>query len=170
MVGLSISVNRTTVIRAMYYVYILASRRSRDVCYIGVTNYACEAAGAASQWRGLLVRQSAMAFTASSMSRRSSAPDEAIAREKQLKRWKRDWKIELIERENLEWRDLSDLIGLDGITRSEPSIVVPANAGTHTPCPDRVRRCAKTFAQRTLRGYGSLRSQGRRADEGTAIV
>ena len=35
---------------------------------------------------------------------------EAIAREKQLKRWKRDWKIELIERENLEWRDLSDLI------------------------------------------------------------
>jgi putative endonuclease len=37
-------------------------------------------------------------------------PDEAIAREKQLKRWKRDWKIELIERENLEWRDLSDLL------------------------------------------------------------
>ena len=36
--------------------------------------------------------------------------DEAIAREKQLKRWKRDWKIELIERENLEWRDLSDLL------------------------------------------------------------
>ncbi|WOH85512.1 GIY-YIG nuclease family protein [Bradyrhizobium sp. BEA-2-5] len=36
--------------------------------------------------------------------------EEAIAREKQLKRWKRDWKIELIERENLEWRDLSDLL------------------------------------------------------------
>jgi putative endonuclease len=36
--------------------------------------------------------------------------DEAIAREKQLKRWKRDWKIELIERENLEWRDLGDLL------------------------------------------------------------
>ena len=35
---------------------------------------------------------------------------DAIAREKQLKRWKRDWKIELIERENLEWRDLSDLL------------------------------------------------------------
>jgi len=30
--------------------------------------------------------------------------------EKQLKRWKRDWKIELIERENLEWRDLSGLL------------------------------------------------------------
>ncbi|PWF79327.1 excinuclease ABC subunit C, partial [Kocuria rosea] len=36
--------------------------------------------------------------------------EEAIAREKQLKKWKRDWKIELIERENLEWRDLSDLL------------------------------------------------------------
>jgi putative endonuclease len=37
-------------------------------------------------------------------------PDEAIARDKQLKRWKRDWKIELSERNNLEWRDLSDLL------------------------------------------------------------
>jgi putative endonuclease len=36
--------------------------------------------------------------------------DEAISREKQLKRWKRDWKIELIEQDNLEWRDLSDLL------------------------------------------------------------
>ena len=36
--------------------------------------------------------------------------DEAIAREKRLKNWKRDWKIELIERDNLEWRDLSDLL------------------------------------------------------------
>jgi putative endonuclease len=36
--------------------------------------------------------------------------EDAIAREKQLKRWKRDWKIELIERENLEWRDLGDLL------------------------------------------------------------
>ena len=44
------------------------------------------------------------------MSRLSSGAEEAITREKQLKRWKRDWKIELIERENLEWRDLSDLI------------------------------------------------------------
>ena len=37
--------------------------------------------------------------------------EEAITREKQLKRWKRDWKIELIERDNPEWRDLSDLLG-----------------------------------------------------------
>ena len=31
---------------------------------------------------------------------------EAIAREKQLKNWRREWKIELIEASNPEWRDL----------------------------------------------------------------
>lgn len=31
----------------------------------------------------------------------------AIVREKQLKRWKRQWKIELIEKENPDWRDIS---------------------------------------------------------------
>lgn len=30
----------------------------------------------------------------------------AIAREKQLKRWRREWKIELIEAQNPYWRDL----------------------------------------------------------------
>ena len=30
----------------------------------------------------------------------------AIAREKAIKKWERAWKIELIERDNLDWRDL----------------------------------------------------------------
>ena len=30
----------------------------------------------------------------------------AIAREKQLKKWKRQWKINLIEKENFDWDDL----------------------------------------------------------------
>jgi len=30
----------------------------------------------------------------------------AIEREKQMKRWKRDWKIQLIERSNPDWNDL----------------------------------------------------------------
>jgi putative endonuclease len=32
--------------------------------------------------------------------------DEAIRREKNIKKWKRDWKIELIEMNNKEWKDL----------------------------------------------------------------
>ena len=31
---------------------------------------------------------------------------DAIAREKQLKEWNRKWKIALIEKLNLQWRDL----------------------------------------------------------------
>jgi putative endonuclease len=34
--------------------------------------------------------------------------NEAIAREKQLKNWKREWKNALIEKENPKWLDLSD--------------------------------------------------------------
>ena len=33
---------------------------------------------------------------------------EAILREKQIKEWRRAWKIELIERGNPQWRDLYD--------------------------------------------------------------
>jgi putative endonuclease len=33
---------------------------------------------------------------------------EAIWREKAIKRWRREWKLALIEAENPEWRDLSD--------------------------------------------------------------
>ncbi len=34
----------------------------------------------------------------------------AIAREKALKAWRRDWKIALIEQANPEWRDLFEVI------------------------------------------------------------
>ncbi len=33
-----------------------------------------------------------------------------IAHEKRIKRWRRDWKFDLIERDNPEWSDLSDLL------------------------------------------------------------
>jgi putative endonuclease len=33
-------------------------------------------------------------------------PATAISREEELKKWRRDWKIRLIEEQNPEWRDL----------------------------------------------------------------
>ena len=38
---------------------------------------------------------------------------DAIAREKRIKAWKRDWKIRLIEENNTEWDDLALLLGFD---------------------------------------------------------
>jgi putative endonuclease len=32
--------------------------------------------------------------------------EDAIAREKQVKKWERNWKVDLIESTNPEWRDL----------------------------------------------------------------
>ena len=36
--------------------------------------------------------------------------ESAIAREKAIKEWKREWKLELIEKVNPTWRDLYDEI------------------------------------------------------------
>ena len=36
--------------------------------------------------------------------------ESAIIREKQIKKWKRSWKIELIEQKNHEWEDLYENI------------------------------------------------------------
>ena len=41
--------------------------------------------------------------------------ERAIAREKQLKRWHRQWKINLIESENPDWHDLAVGLGLPPI-------------------------------------------------------
>ncbi len=35
---------------------------------------------------------------------------DAITREQQLKNWKRDWKIQLVEQDNSDWGDLSGLL------------------------------------------------------------
>jgi putative endonuclease len=37
----------------------------------------------------------------------------AIAREKQLKNWRRNWKINLIEQENQDWHDLAVDFGFE---------------------------------------------------------
>jgi putative endonuclease len=92
----------------MFHVYILASRR-HGTLYIGVTNSLQKRLEQHRNGEGSsFVKTYGVHRLVHSES--YDRPDEAIAREKQLKRWKRDWKIELIERDNLDWRDLSDLL------------------------------------------------------------
>jgi putative endonuclease len=92
----------------MYFVYVLASSRYGTL-YIGVTNSLRKRIEQHRTGRGSLFAKKYGVFRLVYVETYDRV-DEAITREKQLKRWKRDWKIELIERDNLEWRDLSDLI------------------------------------------------------------
>ena len=91
-----------------YYVYILASRH-HGTLYIGVTNDILVRLEQHRSGRGSKFVQKYKIFRLVHLEV-FATPQEAIAREKQLKFWKRDWKIELIEKDNLEWRDLSDLL------------------------------------------------------------
>ena len=43
----------------------------------------------------------------------------AIAREKQLKNWRRAWKVALIEEGNPTWRDLAEDFGFPSLIRKE---------------------------------------------------
>jgi putative endonuclease len=43
--------------------------------------------------------------------------ESAIAREKSIKRWQRQWKIELIERDNPTWRDLAEDLGFESLIK-----------------------------------------------------
>ena len=45
--------------------------------------------------------------------------EAAITTEKRIKRWRRDWKISLIERENPTWDDLAVGLGLEPLLRGE---------------------------------------------------
>jgi putative endonuclease len=88
-----------------YFVYIL-SNQSRGTLYIGVTN----------NLNRRLVEHRAGTFESFSKKyglthlvyfEECSKIDDAIAREKQLKNWHRQWKINLIESVNSGWNDLS---------------------------------------------------------------
>ena len=89
-----------------YFVYILASARNGTL-YIGVTN---------NLERRMYEHSHHLqpGFTDMYNVTRlvyfeeTSSGEVAIAREKQLKNWRRAWKLELIDKENPEWRDLAD--------------------------------------------------------------
>jgi putative endonuclease len=91
-----------------YFVYILSSA-SREL-YIGVTND--PARRLAEHRSGIHHDGYAHGHGAVQLVYIESADDvrDAIRREKQLKRWKRMRKIELIEKLNPDWRDLGNYL------------------------------------------------------------
>lgn len=92
-----------------YWVYILASDRNGTL-YVGVTN---------DLYRRVMEHREGVipGFTKRYTVRRLVYFEEhgdveaAIAREKSMKRWRRAWKVQLIEAGNPQWRDLWPDIG-----------------------------------------------------------
>ena len=89
-------------------VYILASRK-HGTLYIGVTGNLHERIDQHRTGRGsAFVRK--YELTRLVWWEQHETIVAAIQRETSLKRWKRDWKIELIEKMNPEWEDLYNVI------------------------------------------------------------
>src|SRR4051794_468957 len=89
-----------------YFVYILTNR-PRGVLYVGVTN---NVARRISEHRAKIVpgfTSKHGVFLLVHVEEYASVLD-ARAREHSLKRWRREWKFELIEKDNPDWRDLTD--------------------------------------------------------------
>lgn len=86
-------------------VYILASG-VRGTIYIGVTS---DLPARLSQYRTGVTSGFVVRYGVSRLVRYEIFDDmpSAIAREKQLKRWHRQWKINLIETQNPEWSDFA---------------------------------------------------------------
>ncbi|MDO8564686.1 MAG: GIY-YIG nuclease family protein [bacterium] len=88
-----------------YCVYILASKRNGTL-YIGVTSdlknrVLQHTMGMADGFTKTYKVHTLVYYEC------TESIESAIAREKQLKKWKRKWKLDLIEKENPVWKDLS---------------------------------------------------------------
>src|SRR4051794_37078901 len=69
----------------------------------------CSPAGAASVRRGVLIHADIQSVPAR-VCGTFDDPVSAVTREKQMKKWNRDWKIRLIEEKNPDWSDLTPLL------------------------------------------------------------
>jgi len=87
-----------------YYVYILASKRNGTL-YIGITSDLIKRIWQHKQKliKGFTKKYNIVRLVYFEESDNSHG---AIKREKNLKAWKRSWKIKLIERKNPDWKDL----------------------------------------------------------------
>jgi len=93
-----------------YFVYILASKKNGTL-YIGVTS---DLVKRIYQHRNNLVAGFTKKYSVHNLVyfEQTSNVMSAIEREKNLKSWKRGWKLELIEKDNPNWDDLYSKISL----------------------------------------------------------
>ena len=91
-----------------YYVYILAGKRNGTL-YIGVTNDLARRVG---EHRDGAVEGFTKKHDVKLLVYYEIFDDvrAAIHRETQLKKYKREWKINLIQQNNVEWRDLTETL------------------------------------------------------------
>lgn len=93
-----------------YYVYILASKKNGTL-HIGVTNNLPKRVY---EHKNNLIEGFTRKYNVHNLVYYESYSDihAAITREKAIKKWKRAWKIELIEKSNPLWKDLyCDIVG-----------------------------------------------------------
>lgn len=86
------------------YVYLMASKR-HGTLYLGVTN---DVIRRASEHRLALIPGFSARYGVKRLVWFEACHDiaAAISREKDMKKWRREWKINLIERDNPDWSDL----------------------------------------------------------------
>jgi putative endonuclease len=88
----------------MYYVYLLASGK-HGTLYLGVTN---DLVRRVFEHKNKTMRGFTARYNVTKLVwyEPYDDPVNAITREKELKKWHRDWKIRLIEENNPDWSDL----------------------------------------------------------------
>ena len=89
-----------------FYVYILTNKK-HGTLYIGVTSNLIQRIY---EHRHGLVEGFTKKYGLHKLMHFEETNDvmSAITREKQIKKWKRVWKIELIEKHNPDWKDLAE--------------------------------------------------------------
>jgi putative endonuclease len=89
---------------AMFYVYLMASRK-QGTLYLGVTNNLIRRVY---EHKSKVTKGFTAQYDVNHLVWFESYddPTNAITREKELKKWRRAWKIKLIETGNPDWKDL----------------------------------------------------------------
>ena len=98
------------------YVYIMTNRPDGTL-YVGVTSNLLRRVSAHRDGVGSRFVQKYQLYHLVYVEPHDDIQD-ALAREKRLKRWRRAWKVELIESLNPTWRDLYDDICADPVAWS----------------------------------------------------